>query len=124
MLDYLGQLLSVTRLASQSAVTTLQFTLTTALTVPFTIPTGTLVGTSDGQFAFATSATIIIAAGATVASVAAAATAPGAGANGYLTGQVSVQLNPNALIASLTNTSTTTGGLPPARDRHPPHPLH
>ncbi len=38
MLDYLGQLLSVTRLASQPAVTTLQFTLTGALTVPFTIP--------------------------------------------------------------------------------------
>src|SRR6202044_1879607 len=35
MIDYLGQLLSVTRLASQPAVTTLQFTLTTALTVPF-----------------------------------------------------------------------------------------
>ena len=52
MLDYLGQLLNVTRLASQPAVTTLQFTLTGALTVPFTIAAGTLVGTSDGQFAF------------------------------------------------------------------------
>jgi phage-related baseplate assembly protein len=118
MLDYLGQLLSVTRLASQPAVTTLQFTLTAALTVPFTIPTGTLVGTSDGQFAFATSTTIIIAAGATIASVAAAATAPGAGANGYLAGQISVQLNPNALIASVTNTSTTTGGSAPETDDH------
>ena len=118
MLDYLGQLLSVTRLASQPAVTTLQFTLNGALTVPFTIPTGTLVGTSDGQFAFATSTTIIIAAGATIASVAAAATAPGAGANGYLAGQISVQLNPNALIASVTNTSTTTGGSAPETDDH------
>ncbi|HWJ41279.1 MAG TPA: baseplate J/gp47 family protein [Candidatus Limnocylindrales bacterium] len=118
MLDYLGQLLSVTRLASQPAVTTLQFTLNAALTVPFTIPTGTLVGTSDGQFAFATSTTIIIAAGATIASVAAAATAPGAGANGYLAGQISVQLNPNALIASVTNTSTTTGGSAPETDDH------
>ena len=118
MLDYLGQLLSVTRLASQPAVTTLQFTLNAALTVPFTIPAGTLVGTSDGQFAFATSTTIIIAAGATIASVAAAATAPGAGANGYLAGQISVQLNPNALIASVTNTSTTTGGSAPETDDH------
>jgi phage-related baseplate assembly protein len=118
MLDYLGQLLSVNRLASQPAVTTVQFTLTGALTVPFTIAAGTLVGTSDGQFAFATSATIILAAGATIASVAAAATAPGAGANGYLAGQVSVQLNPNALIASVTNTSTTTGGSAPETDDH------
>jgi len=118
MLDYLGQLLSVTRLASQPAVTTLQFTLAGALTVPFTIAAGTLVGTSDGQFAFATSATISIAAGATTGSVAAAATAPGAAANGYLAGQVNVQLNPNALIASVTNTSTTTGGSAPETDDH------
>ncbi|MGC2443357.1 baseplate assembly protein [Candidatus Binatus sp.] len=118
MLDYLGQLLNVTRLASQPAVTTLQFTLVGALTVPFTIAAGTLVGTSDGQFSFATSAAISIAAGATIGSVAASATAPGAGANGYLAGQVSVQLNPNALIASVTNTSTTTGGSAPETDDH------
>ncbi len=118
MLDYLGQLLSVNRLASQPAVTTLQFTLTGALTVPFTIAAGTIVGTNDGQFAFATSATIMLAAGATIASVAAEATAPGAGANGYLAGQVNVQLNPNSLIASVTNTSTTTGGSAPETDDH------
>src|SRR5208337_3849529 len=118
MLDYLGQLLSVTRLASQPAVTTLQFTLANALTVPFTIAAGTLAGTNDGQFAFATSATISIAAGATTASVAAAATTPGAAANGYLAGQVNVQLNPNALIASVSNTSTTTGGSAPETDDH------
>src|SRR5271169_3843637 len=116
MIDYLGQLLSVTRLASQPAVTTLQFTLTGALTVPFTIAAGTLIGTNDGQFAFATSATISVAAGATIASVAAAATAPGAGANGYLAGQVSVQLKPNALIASVSNISTTSGGSAPETD--------
>src|SRR5580704_13343513 len=49
----------------------------------FTIAAGTLVGTNDGQFTFATSATIILAAGATISSVAATATAPGADANGY-----------------------------------------
>jgi phage-related baseplate assembly protein len=118
MLDYLGQLLSVTRLASQPAVTTLQFTLAAALTVPFTIAAGTLVGTNDGQFSFATATAIVMAAGATIANVAAAATAPGAGANGYLAGQVSVQLNPNALIASVANTSTTTGGSAPETDDH------
>src|SRR5271163_3001378 len=76
MLDYLGQLLGVTRLASQPALTTIQFTLTSALMVPFTIAAGTTVGTNDGQFVFATSAAVTIAAGATSASVAASATAP------------------------------------------------
>src|SRR6266404_4168826 len=84
MIDYLGQLLGVSRLASQPAMTTLQFTLTSALTVPFTIAAGTLVGTADGHFIFATSARIQFAAGATVGGVAASSTAPGAAANGYL----------------------------------------
>lgn len=118
MLDYLGQLLGVTRLASQPAATTLLFTLTNALTVPFTIATGTIIGTNDGLFAFATSANITIAAGATTASVAATATAPGAAANGYLAGQVNIQLNPSALIASVTNTVTTAGGSSPETDDH------
>lgn len=118
MLDYLGQLLNVTRLAAQPALTTLQFTLNAALTVSFTIPAGTLAGTNDGQYEFATSAAIVIPAGATTGTVAAAATTPGAGANGYLAGQVNVQLNPNALIASVTNTTTTTGGSAPETDDH------
>src|SRR5229473_5145375 len=46
MIDFLGQLLSVSRLASEPAVTTIQFTLTSALTVPFTIAAGTMVGTA------------------------------------------------------------------------------
>src|SRR6202044_1239978 len=41
MLDYLGQLLSVTRLASQGASATLQFTLANILSVSYTIPSGT-----------------------------------------------------------------------------------
>ncbi len=118
MIDYLGQLLSVSRLPSQPAATTLQFTLTGALTVPFTIAAGTLIGTNDGHFAFATSARVTLAAGVTTASVAATATAPGAAANGYLPGQVNVQLSPSALIASATNTTTTAGGSAPETDDH------
>src|ERR1035437_6637689 len=60
MIDYMGALLGTPRLPSQSAVTTLLFTLTSALTLPFTIPAGTLVGTQDGQFQFATVAALII----------------------------------------------------------------
>jgi phage-related baseplate assembly protein len=118
MLDYLGQLLGVSRLASQPAMTMIQFTLTSALTVPFTIAAGTPVGTSDGLFAFATSVVLTIAAGTTTASVAATATAPGAAANGYLAGQVNVQLSPSALIASVGNTTTTAGGSAPETDDH------
>src|SRR5713226_7297672 len=53
MIDYLGQLLGVARLPAQGATSTIQFTLANALSISYTLPAGTLVGTSDGQFAFA-----------------------------------------------------------------------
>jgi Baseplate J-like protein len=65
MLDYLGAVRSVTRLAAEPALTTLQFNLTNPLTVSFDVPKGTLVGTSDGLLTFAISADLIIPAVAT-----------------------------------------------------------
>jgi phage-related baseplate assembly protein len=118
MLDYLGALVGVTRLAAQPATTTLQFTLESALTVAVTIAAGTRAGTADGQYAFATNSALTIPPGATSGAVEATATTPGAGANGYLAGQVNVQLNPSALVASVANTATTTGGSAPETDDH------
>jgi len=118
MIDYLGQLLGVTRLNAQGASTTLQFTLNAALTVPITIPAGTLASTQDGQVAFATGAALTIAAGATSGSVAAVCTTPGAIGNGYAVGLVSVQLNPNVQISAVSNTTVTGGGAAPETDAH------
>jgi phage-related baseplate assembly protein len=118
MIDYLGQLLGVLRLNAQGALTTIQFTLNAALTVPITIPAGTLVGTLDGQVAFATSAALTIAAGAMSGSVAATCSTPGTIGNGYAVGQVSVQLNPNVQISAVTNTTVTGGGASPETDAH------
>src|SRR5713226_3381941 len=81
MIDYLGQLLGVARLGAEGAVTTLQFTLQNALTLPFTIPAGTQAGTADGEFVFATNADLIVAAATTVASVTATCTTAGPNAN-------------------------------------------
>ncbi len=118
MIDYIGQLLGVARLPAQGAVTILQFTLQNPLSLPYTIPAGTQVGTADGQFIFATSSNLTIAAGATIGTVAATCTTPGSGANGYLAGQVNVLLSPNVLIAAVTNTETTGGGAAPETDDH------
>ena len=118
MIDYLGQLLGVSRLARQGAVTTLQFTLQNALTLPYTIPAGTQGGTIDGQFVFATGADLIVPAATTVASITATCTTAGPNANGYLPGQVNVLLSPNVLIASVSNTVTTGGGSAPETDDH------
>jgi phage-related baseplate assembly protein len=110
MIDYLGQLLGVTRLAAQPAVSTIQFTLASALTIAYVIPAGTPVGTSDGQYTFTTNGSLTIPAGTTVEAIQATATAAGAGANGYLVGQVNVQLAPSLLIGSASNIDASSGG--------------
>jgi phage-related baseplate assembly protein len=109
MLDYLGAVRSVTRLAAEPALTTLQFNLTNALTVSFDVPKGTLVGTSDGLLTFAISADLIIPAVATQGSVAAACTRAGIAGNRYLAGQIATLVNPNVLISSVSNTITSSG---------------
>ena len=106
-IDYLGQLVGVTRLTGQAATVTLLFTLTGALTVPFTIAAGTQVGTSDGNFVFLTNAELTIPIGSTTGSIQATCTATGPAANGYLSGQVNVLIGGNALVASVANTDTS-----------------
>src|SRR5665213_2185782 len=118
MLDYLGQLLSVTRLPAQSANTTLQFTLANALAVSYTIAAGTPVGANDGQFVFTTTTDLTIPSGSTTGMVPAVATAPGTDANGYLAGQVNVQLAPSVLVETVTNSTVSAGGSSPETDEH------
>jgi phage-related baseplate assembly protein len=118
MIDYLGQLLGVARLPAQGATSTIQFTLANALSISYTLPAGTLVGTSDGQFAFAIDRSLTIAAGTLSGVASATATVAGAGANGYLPGQIAVQLSPSVLIASAVNVSTSSDGSAPETDDH------
>jgi phage-related baseplate assembly protein len=118
MLDYLGQLLSVTRLPAQGAVAMLQFTLASVLSVSYTISAKTPVGTSDGQFVFSTTADLTIPPGSTTGTVLAIATTAGAGADGYLAGQINVQLNPSVLIGAVANTTVSAGGTSPETDDH------
>jgi phage-related baseplate assembly protein len=118
MLDYLGQLVGVTRLPAQGATCRLQFTLAMTQPNPFTIPAGTLIGTQDGAFVFATNSTLTIPPGTTSGTVFATCTTPGTAANGYAVGQVSVQLDPNTLIASVSNTTVTSGGVSIESDAH------
>jgi phage-related baseplate assembly protein len=122
ILDYLGALLGVLRLPVQPATTTIQVNLVNALSVPFPVPGGTQVGTADGQFQFATDAALTIPAGASNGSVTATLVLTtnivAANANGYLPGSVNVLLNPNALIASVSNLATTANGAPVETDDH------
>jgi phage-related baseplate assembly protein len=118
MIDYLGALLGVTRLQAQTAITTLQFTLSGPLTVEYTVNAGTKVGSGDGQVVFATMADLTIPAGVTSGSIGASATVAGTGGNGFLSGQVNLILEPSGLLAGASNTSTTSGGSAPETDDH------
>jgi phage-related baseplate assembly protein len=118
MLDYLGQLIGVTRLQGAGAGCVLQFTLAAAQAFAATIPAGTLIGTQDGQFQFATRVLLTIPAGATTGTVSAVCTTVGTAANGYTIGQVSVQINPNTLISAVSNITVTGGGDTIETDAH------
>lgn len=110
VLDYLGQMVGLTRLPPQPAKTTLLFTLTAAQLTPTTIAAGTQVGTADGAFIFATSAPLIIPAGATTGYVTAQCTTPGATGNGYVAGQINVLLSSFPLVSTVANTTTSAAG--------------
>jgi hypothetical protein len=101
MLDYLGQLVGVTRLQAVGASCALQFTVGAAQTLPFVIPSATLVGTQDVVFSFATLGDLTIPAGNVTGVINAVCTTPGPSANNYAIGQLTVQLNPNTLISAV-----------------------
>ncbi len=117
-LDFLGQLLNVSRLSAQPATVVIQFVLANTLTVPFTVPAGTPVGSADGQVVFLTQSPLTIPAGEANGVVNATCQTPGPIGNGYTAGQINVPFAPNSLIASVANTVTSNGGSNPETDDH------
>src|SRR4029077_9649382 len=67
---------------------------------------------------FATDVALIIPAGQVDGTVQGTATNPGASANGYLTGQINIQLSPSPLVAAVTNITVSSGGSAPETDDH------
>ncbi|MDE2101152.1 MAG: baseplate J/gp47 family protein [Patescibacteria group bacterium] len=118
MLDYIGQMLDTPRLSAVGALCTLQFTLANALSQSYTIPANTQVGTTDGQLIFQTTAALTIAAGQTTGTVSAQCTTAGTVGNGYAVNQVTVLIQPNTLIGSVTNTTVTASGSEVETDDH------
>ena len=113
MLDYLGELLGVVRLAEASALTTIRFTLSAAQPGAIIVPAGTRVRTNDARVTFATTAALEIKAGQLTGEATAQAETPGEIGNGYVQGQIAQLLDPVAFVATAVNVSVTFGG----RDR-------
>lgn len=107
-LDALGVFLDTARQPADKAVTTIQFTLTQALSSAFFIPAGFQV--SAGNVIFETTELVTIAPGDLQGTAQAECTEAGTVGNGYLAGQISTIVAPLAFLASAVNTTESIGG--------------
>lgn len=118
MLDYIGELDRCTRLPEQPARTTMRFTLIAAQTFDIVVAAGTRRGSKDGKYVFATDALLTIATGQLSGDVTATADVAGIAGNGYLAGEVNVEIDPVAYMQSIANISVTVGGADAEGDDH------
>uniref|UniRef100_UPI0035C6E1DF baseplate assembly protein n=1 Tax=Serratia quinivorans TaxID=137545 RepID=UPI0035C6E1DF len=113
MLDYLGELVGVYRLAAQPATTTLQFFVDAPLQTDVLIPADTRVSASDSVI-FATDTDVVLKAGLSRINTTATCTEPGAAGNGWQPAQVSQLLDEiDNVDLQVTNLETSLGGSEP-----------
>lgn len=110
VIDYLGEIHGVLRLAAIPATTQLQISLDEAQAADIIIPSGWRVETTDGNVQFLTDEAVIIPAGEISRTVWATAKTAGALGNGYLPGTVSVILDPLPHVVEVVNLDTTSLG--------------
>lgn len=108
-LDHIGALVGVDRIPAANAKTTMQVTLSEALSYNVTVPAGTRF-TADGQVFFALDAAMVITAGNTTGTGSATCTEAGTVGNGYLAGQIKTLVDPVAYVDSVTNITLSEGG--------------
>jgi len=108
-LDYLGELVGVTRLPSQAAQTTLELVM-----VPghgdIVIPSGLRVSSTDGRTIFALIQDYAVLAADNIVSVTAIAQSNGVSGNDYVLGTISTILDPQPYLATASNTTVSEGG--------------
>lgn len=108
-LDNLAPLRGITRLQAQPAVTTLRFSIASALASAVSIPAGTRV-TNGNEVYFYTDEYVEIAAGSTSIEVSATCTEAGASGNGFRAGEINILVETLPYITSVVNTTETSGG--------------
>ena len=107
-LDAFGSSLQVTRMPASYAETTLQFTISQALSQAYVIPAGFAV--AAGNVTFETDEELVIASGERTGTVHASCTESGTVGNGFVAGQITNIVTPMPYLESATNTSTSVGG--------------
>ena len=109
-LDALAALVGLTRKEANRATATVRFTLSEAQSGATAIPTGTRVKSEDGKY-FNTVDYAEVTAGELTVDVDVQAEEAGADSNGILSGGIKILVDPIAYVASVSNTTPSTGGL-------------
>lgn len=109
VLDYLGELLQVTRLQPAAAYATFRFTVSAVQTTNIIIPAGTRI-TSDGVIYFATNATAVLQAGQSYVDVEATCRSTGADYNNLPVGSIKTLVDLIPYIQDVQNITATVGG--------------
>lgn len=109
VLDFLGEIVGVKRLAPAPAVCQLTFTFVFGHSGG-TVPAGTRVASTDGQAIFVTKQEIPVPALVSSFTVDAEALVGGLGGNGYVPGTITNLLDPQTFIQSVTNADTSEFG--------------
>lgn len=115
VLDYLGELVGVTRIPAVPAACTLSLSFV-GNTISQVIPEGTRIASTDAKVFFRTTEAITVPANQSSASVTALCEVEGVDGNGYNPGEISVIQDPQPYLVSAVNTDTTTGGAPEETD--------
>lgn len=106
--DYLGELVDVTRLPATPALTTIRYTLSAPQAGVYSIPAGSELTVSGIKFA--TTEILNIQAGDITGEVAAQCETAGTVGNGFLPGQIKTMVAPLPFVQSAVNITTSAGG--------------
>ena len=116
-LDFLGDLVGVSRAGATGALTTLAFQIAPGLLTPNVIPAGFQVGSTDGLNTFATTQAVVIPVGITSITAPAMDLNTGTVGNGYQPGDISVLVSTlPGIVLSASNTTPTASGTDPETD--------
>lgn len=110
MLDYLGELVGVYRIAAKASKTTIKFNLAEIQTFNVSIPTNTQIESKDGKVIFTTIKDTLVPASSLFIETEVEAETEGIIGNGYLAGEIKNLITPLPYIESAENITISSGG--------------
>ncbi|QGQ95876.1 baseplate J/gp47 family protein [Paenibacillus psychroresistens] len=117
VLDHLGSRVQTERIGAQPADVTMRFTLSAPQLTNITVAAGTKVS-PDGTLFFSANKSYVIAAGELYTYVVCSCLIDGEEGNGFVPGQINILVDPIAFVASVLNTTISSGGAEIETDDH------